>query len=36
MPNVEELEEEINEIVYDLYGLDEEDVEVIEDFLEKF
>lgn len=33
---VEELEEEINEVVYDLYGLDEDDVEVIEDFLEKF
>jgi hypothetical protein len=36
LPTVEELEEEINEIVYDLYGLEEEDVEVIEEFLETF
>lgn len=36
MPTVEELEGEINEIVYDLYDLNEEDIEVIEDFLEKF
>jgi len=36
MPSIEELEEEINEIVYELYGLDEEDIDVIEDFLEKF
>lgn len=36
MPSVEELEDEINQIVYDLYGLSEEDVEVIEEFLEKF
>ena len=36
MPSVEELEEEINELVYDLYNLDEQEVEVIEDFLEKF
>ena len=36
MPSVEELEEDINELVYDLYDLDEEEIEVIEDFLEKF
>ena len=36
MPSVEELEEEINELVYDLYGLDEDEIEVIEDFLKKF
>jgi len=36
MPTIEELEEEINEIVYELYGLDKEDIEVIEKFLQKF
>jgi len=36
MQSVEELEEEINEIVYELYDLDAEEVQVIEDFLEKF
>jgi hypothetical protein len=36
MPSVEELEEEINELVYDLYDLDEDEIGVIEDFLEKF
>jgi len=36
MPTMEELEEEINEIVYELYGLDDDDIEVIEEFLEKF
>ncbi|MFW6196246.1 MAG: Eco57I restriction-modification methylase domain-containing protein [Thermoplasmatota archaeon] len=36
MPPVEELEEEINQIVYDLYDLDDKDIEVIENFLEKF
>ncbi len=35
-PSVAELEEEINEIVYKLYGLNEEDVKVIEDFLRRF
>jgi len=33
---IAELEEEINEKVYRLYGLDENDVKVIEEFLEKF
>ncbi len=36
MPSIEELEEDINEIVYELYGLEEKDIEVIEEFLEKF
>jgi type I restriction-modification system DNA methylase subunit len=36
MDSVEELEEEINELVYQLYDLDENDIDVIEDFLEKF
>jgi seryl-tRNA synthetase len=36
MPSVEELEEEINELVYGLYDLDDEEIKVIEDFLEKF
>lgn len=31
---VEELEGEINNLVYDLYGLDEDEIETIEDFLE--
>ena len=35
-PSVAELEEEINELVYELYGLNEEDVKVIEDFLRRF
>lgn len=36
MSTVEELEEKINQIVYDLYGMDEEDIEVVEEFLGKF
>ena len=35
-PSVAELEGEINELVYKLYGLNEEDVKVIEDFLRRF
>ncbi|MCD6155024.1 MAG: N-6 DNA methylase [Candidatus Verstraetearchaeota archaeon] len=35
-PSVGELEGEINELVYKLYGLNEEDVKVIEDFLRRF
>jgi type I restriction-modification system DNA methylase subunit len=35
-PSVAELEAEINELVYKLYGLNEEDVKVIEDFLRRF
>jgi hypothetical protein len=35
-PSVDELEEEINELVYKLYGLNEKDVKVIEDFLRRF
>jgi len=35
-PSVAELEREINELVYKLYGLNEEDVKVIEDFLRRF
>jgi type I restriction-modification system DNA methylase subunit len=35
-PSVAELEEEINELVYKLYGLNEKDVKVIEDFLRRF
>ena len=35
-PTVAELEGEINELVYKLYGLNEEDVKVIEDFLRRF
>jgi small ligand-binding sensory domain FIST len=34
--SIAELEREINERVYRLYGLDESDVKVIEEFLEKF
>ncbi|MCD6331427.1 MAG: hypothetical protein J7L80_04430, partial [Thermoplasmata archaeon] len=33
---IAKLEEEINELVYELYGLNEEDKKVIEDFLKKF
>ena len=33
---VERLEREINELVYELYGLDAKDLEVIEEFLKKF
>jgi hypothetical protein len=29
-------EEEINELVYKLYGLNEEDKKIIEEFLERF
>lgn len=36
MPSVEELQEEINELVYDLYELNDEEIDVIEDFLGKF
>jgi len=35
-PSVAELEEEINELVYELYGLNEDDVKVIDDFLRRF
>jgi hypothetical protein len=35
-PSVAELEAEINELVYRLYGLNEEDIKVIEDFLKRF
>ena len=35
-PSVVELEAEINELVYKLYGLNDEDVKVIEDFLRRF
>ena len=35
-PSVAELEEEINELVYTLYGLNENDVKVIEEFLRRF
>jgi len=35
-PSVAELEAEINELVYKLYGLNEEDITVIEDFLRRF
>jgi hypothetical protein len=35
-PSVAELEDEINGLVYTLYGLNEEDVKVIEDFLKRF
>lgn len=34
--SIAKLEEEINELVHDLYGLNEEDKKVIEDFLQKF
>lgn len=33
---IDQLEEEINELVYQLYGLNENDKSVIEDFLKKF
>jgi hypothetical protein len=35
-PSVAELEDEINGLVYTLYGLNENDVAVIEDFLSRF
>ncbi|MBE0517507.1 MAG: hypothetical protein IBX41_09035, partial [Methanophagales archaeon] len=35
-PSVAELEAEINELVYKLYGLNEEDIKVIEEFLTRF
>jgi len=35
-PSVAELEDEINGLVYTLYGLNEEDVKVVEDFLNRF
>ena len=35
-PSIADLEAEINELVYKLYGLNEEDVQVIEDFLRRF
>ncbi|MGC9445378.1 MAG: TaqI-like C-terminal specificity domain-containing protein, partial [Candidatus Methanospirareceae archaeon] len=35
-PSVAELEAEINELVYKLYGLNEADIKVIEDFLRRF
>jgi hypothetical protein len=35
-PSVAELEEEINDLVYKLYGLTEKDINVIEDFLRRF
>jgi len=33
---IAQLEEEINEVVYQLYGLNENDKSIIEDFLKKF
>ena len=35
-PSVAELEDEINELVYKLYGLNENDVKVITEFLRRF
>jgi len=35
-PSVADLEKEINDLVYRLYGLNEENVKVIEDFLKRF
>jgi hypothetical protein len=35
-PSVAELEDAINELVYTLYGLNENDVVVIDDFLRRF
>jgi len=35
-PSIAELEADINELVYKLYGLNEEDVKIIEDFLRRF
>ncbi|RZN38791.1 MAG: hypothetical protein EFT35_04360 [Methanophagales archaeon ANME-1-THS] len=35
-PSVAELEAEINELVYKLYGLNDEDIKVIEEFLKRF
>jgi type I restriction-modification system DNA methylase subunit len=35
-PTVSTLEDRINELVYELYGLDEDDKKVIEEFLERF
>jgi len=35
-PSVAELEEEINMLVYKLYGLNEKDVKVVEEFLRRF
>ena len=35
-PSVAELEEEINELVYELYGLNEKDINVIDNFLRRF
>jgi hypothetical protein len=35
-PSVAELEEEINELVYKLYGLNEKDINVIDGFLRRF
>ncbi|MFQ5887814.1 MAG: TaqI-like C-terminal specificity domain-containing protein, partial [Candidatus Hydrothermarchaeales archaeon] len=35
-PSVSELEEEINKLVYELYGLNKDDRKVIEEFLERF
>jgi len=35
-PSVNQLEAEINALVYELYGLNEENVQVIEDFLRRF
>jgi hypothetical protein len=34
--DIEELEDEIDEAVYELFDLDEEEQEVIEDYLEVF
>lgn len=34
--SIKELEKEIDDRVYQLYGLDEEDIQIIENFLEKF
>lgn len=35
-PSVAELEHDINELVYQLYGLNADDIKVIEDFLQRF
>ena len=35
-PSIAELEAEINALVYQLYGLNEKDIKVIEDFLRMF
>ena len=34
--SIKELQKELNEAIYKLYGLDDQDVRIIEDFLRKF